>query len=81
MVAKELGYKGKSIIHPKHIEPVHKVFLPSKEEIEWAKKVVEALEESIKQGRGAVRVDGKMVDAVHYKRAKAILDAANLIDY
>ncbi len=79
IVAKELGYKGKSIIHPKHIEPVHKVFLPSKEEIEWAKRVIDALEESIKQGRGAVRVDGKMVDAVHYKRAKAILDAANLI--
>ncbi len=77
-IAKELGYKGKSIIHPKHIESVHRVFLPSKEEVEWAKKVVEALEDSIKQGKGAVRVDGKMVDAVHYKRAKAILDAVNV---
>ncbi len=77
-IAKELGYKGKSIIHPKHIEPVHRVFLPSKEEVEWAKKVVEALEDSIKQGKGAVRVDGKMIDAVHYKRAKAILDAVNV---
>ncbi len=77
-VARELGYKGKSIIHPKHIEPVHRVFLPSKEEVEWAKKVVEALEDSIKQGKGAVKVDGKMVDAVHYKRAKAILDAVNV---
>lgn len=77
-IARELGYKGKSIIHPKHIEPVHRVFLPSKEEVEWAKKVVEALEDSIKQGKGAVKVDGKMVDAVHYKRAKAILDAVNV---
>lgn len=77
-IARELGYKGKSIIHPKHIEPVHRIFLPSKEEVEWAKKVVEALEDSIKQGKGAVRVDGKMVDAVHYKRAKAILDAVNV---
>jgi citrate lyase subunit beta/citryl-CoA lyase len=75
MVAKELGYKGKSIIHPKQIDPVHNVFLPSKEEVEWARKVIDALDEAMRVGRGAVRVDGRMVDAVHYKRAKAILGA------
>jgi citrate lyase subunit beta/citryl-CoA lyase len=78
IVAKRLGYSGKSIIHPSQIEPVHKVFLPSKNEIEWAKKVVEALGEAMEKGsgRGAVRLEGRMIDAVHYKQAKAILDAA-----
>ena len=42
-IAKRLGYAGKSIIHPKHIEPVHNVFVPSQNEIEWAKKVVSRL--------------------------------------
>ena len=76
--AKKLGYSGKSIIHPGQIEPVHKVFLPSKSEIEWAKKVVAALGEAMEKGTGrlAVRLDGRMIDAVHYKQAKAILDAA-----
>lgn len=78
-VAKRLGYSGKSIIHPSQIEPVHRVFLPSKNEIQWAKKVVQALGEAMEKGsgRGAVRLEGRMVDAVHYKQARAILDAAD----
>jgi citrate lyase subunit beta / citryl-CoA lyase len=78
-MARRLGYSGKSIIHPSQIEPVHKVFRPSKNEVEWAKKVVQALDQAVKKGtgRGAVRLEGKMIDAVHYKQAKAILDAAD----
>jgi citrate lyase subunit beta/citryl-CoA lyase len=78
-MARRLGYSGKSIIHPSQIEPVHKVFRPSKNEVEWAKKVVQALGQAMKKGtgRGAVRLEGKMIDAVHYKQAKAILDAAD----
>ncbi|MEM2760717.1 MAG: CoA ester lyase [Nitrososphaerales archaeon] len=71
----KLGYKGKSIIHPSQIEPVHKIFVPSKGEVEWARKVVDALDEAIRDGKGAVRLEGKMIDAVHYKRAKALIEA------
>jgi citrate lyase subunit beta / citryl-CoA lyase len=78
-MARRLGYSGKSIIHPSQIEPVHKVFRPSKNEVEWAKKVVQALDQAMKKGtgRGAIRLEGKMIDVVHYKQAKAILDAAD----
>jgi citrate lyase subunit beta/citryl-CoA lyase len=78
-MARRLGYSGKSIIHPSQIEPVHKVFRPSKNEVEWAKKVVQTLGQAMKKGtgRGAVRLEGKMIDVVHYKQAKAILDAAD----
>lgn len=71
----KLGYKGKSIIHPSQIEPVHKIFVPNKEEVEWARKVVDALNDALGKGKGAVRLEGKMIDAVHYKRAKAVLEA------
>lgn len=76
--AKRLGYSGKSIIHPGQIEPVHKVFMPSKSEVEWAKKVVAALGGAMEKGsgRGAVKLEGRMIDAVHYKQARAILDAS-----
>jgi citrate lyase subunit beta/citryl-CoA lyase len=74
--AKRLGYTGKSIIHPKHIEPVHNVFVPSQNEIEWAKKVISTLNEIQEHGdkRGAFKVDGRMIDEVHFKQAKLILD-------
>ncbi|MDQ3976248.1 MAG: CoA ester lyase [Thermoproteota archaeon] len=78
-LAKRLGYAGKSLIHPSQIETVHEVFIPSKSEIEWATKVVKALDEEKKNGRskGAMRLEGKMIDAVHYKQAKAILEDVN----
>jgi citrate lyase subunit beta/citryl-CoA lyase len=78
ILAKRLGYAGKSIIHPSQIEPVHEVFLPTKSEVEWAKKVVAALGEAMEKGsgRGTVRLEGRMIDAVHYKQAKAVLEAS-----
>jgi citrate lyase subunit beta/citryl-CoA lyase len=77
-IAKRLGYSGKSLIHPNQIEPVHAIFKPSKSEIEWARKVVKLFDEAIQDGKrkGAMRLEGKMIDAVHYKQAKAILDGA-----
>lgn len=74
--ARKFGYSGKSLIHPSHIRPVHEVFLPTPKQIEWAKKVFEALHGAMEggPGPGAVTLDGKMIDAVHYKQAKAILE-------
>jgi len=74
-LARRLGYSGKSLIHPTQIEPVHMVFIPSESQIKWARKVVDALEKAMEKGEGvgAVKLEGKMVDAVHYKQAKAIL--------
>jgi citrate lyase subunit beta / citryl-CoA lyase len=79
IAGKRLGYSGKSIIHPTHIEPVHRLFIPSKSQIKWATTVVETLKDAMErgEGQGAVKLEGKMVDAVHYKQAKAILGAAN----
>ena len=71
---KSLGYSGKSIIHPDHISVTHKLFHPNKSEIEWAKKVCQTYLKSTKKGTGATTVEGKMIDEVHYKQAKALLD-------
>lgn len=77
VIGMKLGYKGKSIIHPSQIASVHEIFVPNKEEIEWAKKVVNALNTAMNDGKGVVRLEGKMIDAVHYKRAKIVLEAIN----
>ena len=71
---KSLGYAGKSIIHPDQISMVHKSFYPNKTEISWAEKVCKVYLKSTKKGKGATTVDGKMIDEVHYKQAKALLD-------
>jgi citrate lyase subunit beta/citryl-CoA lyase len=73
--AKNLGYVGKSIIHPNQIDIVHKVFYPTTLEIEWAKKVIDAYDLAKKKKKGATAVDGKMIDEVHYKRARTLLNS------
>lgn len=71
---KSLGYSGKSIIHPDQIKTVHKLFHPNKSEINWAQKVCKIYSESTKKGKGATTIDGKMIDEVHFKQAKALLE-------
>jgi citrate lyase subunit beta/citryl-CoA lyase len=75
MMAKSLGYVGKSIIHPNQIETTHKIFYPTTWEIDWARKVIEAYTTAKQKKKGATKVDGKMIDEVHFKRAKALLES------
>jgi len=72
--AKKLGYVGKTVIHPKQIDIANEIFTPSKQEIEWARTVVEAFEEAMRRGRGAIRIGNQMIDHVHYRKAKKILE-------
>jgi len=71
---KSLGFTGKSLIHPDQISTTHKIFYPTQSEILWAEKVCKFYLESIKKGKGATTVEGKMVDEVHFKQAEAILN-------
>lgn len=75
LTAKNLGYVGKSIIHPNQVNTVHDVFYPNSIEIEWAKKVIGAYDLATKNKKGATTVDGKMIDEVHYKRAITLLNS------
>lgn len=74
--AKALGFVGKQVIHPSQIPIANEVFSPSPEEISWAERVVSAYEQAMHQGRGAIRLDDTLVDNVHYKIAKRILEMA-----
>jgi citrate lyase subunit beta/citryl-CoA lyase len=73
---KGLGYSGKSLIHPDQISITHKNFYPTKSEILWAEKVCKSYLESVKTGKGATTIEGKMIDEVHFKQAEAILNIA-----
>jgi len=75
--AKGFGYSGKLLIHPAQIEIANRTFSArTMEEIEWAKEVVRAYESALKSGnKGATKLNGELVDAVHYKTAKEMLES------
>ncbi len=76
--AKALGFEGKGCIHPRQIKVVHEAFAPTEEEIEKAKKIVEAFKEAKKKGLGVVSLGSKMIDPPVVKRAENVLKMANL---
>jgi len=78
-LGKRLGYTGKTIIHPRQIAVVNSTFSPSKTEMEWARRVISAYEPALLQGKGAISLDGKLVDMVHYRRAQEIVALNDLI--
>ncbi len=75
--AKSLGFDGKGCIHPRQIPVVHEAFAPTEEEIEKAKKIVEAFEEAERKGLGVVSLGSKMIDPPVVKRALRVLELAS----
>lgn len=75
-VAKQLGFAGKSCVHPRQIAMVHDAFRPTPEEIHKAERVIAAYTEALQRGTGVVAVDGRMVDGPIVAKAQRILDLA-----
>lgn len=73
---KQLGFDGKSVISPRQINPVHKVYCPSQKEIDFALRVVEVIKEANEKGSGVIALDGKMVDKPIVDRAERVLAMA-----
>ena len=69
----EMGFDGKGVIHPSQIEIIHECFMPSQEEIEEAKRIVDAIEDARKKGLGTASINGKMIDLPVEKKARRIL--------
>lgn len=72
----QLGFDGKLAIHPAQVPVVNEAFTPADEEIEWARRVVEASERARADGRGVFEVDGEMIDAPLISQAERILERA-----
>ncbi len=70
-----LGFDGKTLIHPNQIEAANAAFAPSEAEIAWAEAVAAAFNYAANRDKGVLRVEGKMVERLHLKRARRILAA------
>ena len=75
-VARDIGFDGKSCIHPGQIEAIHRVFSSTPEELAWARGVLETWDESDGKHTGVVVMDGEMIEALHLDVARRILDRA-----
>lgn len=77
--AKSLGMTGKSSINPRQIDTIHSVFAPTEPEIKHALRVLDAMEEAKREGKGVFSLDGKMVDAPIINRAITTVELAKLL--
>lgn len=79
-LAKSMGFTGKAVISPRHVDIVNEVFSPSQAEIQHARDVFAAIEEAKRQGKGAISLNGKMIDAPIVLRARFVLEAAAALE-
>jgi len=76
---KEMGFDGKTLIHPSQLDPCNEVFAPSAEEVESAREVIAAFEAAQAEGRGVVTVNGRMIENLHVDQARRTLAQAEAI--
>ena len=78
-LAKALGFTGKASISPRHVEVINQVFSPTPKEVDYAYEVMDAIALAKEQGKGAIALHGKMIDAPIVARAQRTIDMANAL--
>jgi len=77
---RELGFDGKTLIHPKQIATANAAYGPTKEEIEWSRRIIAAHGEAVAAGKGVVLVDGRLIENLHVENARRLLVLAAEIE-
>lgn len=72
-IARKLGFQGKLVIHPAQVNPVNDVFSPGPEELDYARRVIEAFNQAEAKGTAVIQLDGKMIEYPIVRRARRIL--------
>jgi citrate lyase subunit beta / citryl-CoA lyase len=76
---RELGFDGKTLIHPKQIDAANAAFAPDAEEVAWSRRIIAAHEEAQRAGKGIVLVDGKLIENLHVEDARRTVALAEQI--
>lgn len=76
---REMGFDGKTLIHPKQIDAANEAFAPTEDDIAWARRVVEAHKEAAAAGQGVVLLDGRLVENLHVAMAERTIALADAI--
>jgi citrate lyase subunit beta/citryl-CoA lyase len=75
----DLGFDGKSLIHPTHLEIANRIFSPDPEALAWARTVAQAFDSPENAGKGVLKVDGRMVERLHLAEAQRLIAVADAI--
>ena len=75
----ELGFDGKTLIHPKTLEVANRAFAPSPEEVEWSCKIIAAFQAALAEGKALAVCDGKLIESLHVENAKRIVALSEAI--
>ena len=75
----DMGFDGKTLIHPKQVEPANRIFGPTQAEIDASQRIIEAHSAAAAAGKGVVVVDGKLVENLHVQEARRTLQLAEAI--
>jgi citrate lyase subunit beta/citryl-CoA lyase len=75
----ELGFDGKTLIHPKQLGAANEVFAPSEDEVEYSRKIIAAFAAARAEGKGVVLVDGKLIEILHIENANRLVALADAI--
>jgi citrate lyase subunit beta / citryl-CoA lyase len=78
--ARDLGFDGKTLIHPKQIAPCNEAFSPSPEEVETARKMIAAFDQPENKDKGVIQIDGRMVERLHAEMARSTVAIADAIE-
>ena len=77
---RELGFDGKTLIHPKQIASANAAFAPTKEEIEWSRRIIAAHGEAVASGKGVALVEGQLIENLHVENARRLVALSEEID-
>jgi citrate lyase subunit beta/citryl-CoA lyase len=77
---RELGFDGKTLIHPKTIAAANAAFAPSPEDVAWSHRIIAAHEAAVREGKGVVVLDGKLVESLHVANARRLVALAAAIE-
>ena len=77
---REMGFDGKTLIHPSQVDPANDTWAPSADDVDNAIRVIAAFDEAVAAGRGVVTVDGRMIENLHVDNARRVLAVAAAID-
>ena len=78
-LVRDLGFDGKTLIHPSQVEPANEMWAPTADDIEYAERVIAAFDEAVAEGKGVVTVDGRMIENLHVDNARRVLATAAAI--
>jgi citrate lyase subunit beta/citryl-CoA lyase len=77
--AADLGFDGKTLIHPKQVATANEVFAPAAADVDWARRVIAAHADAVARGRGVAVLDGRLIENLHVDDARRVLALADAI--